>query len=158
MTIYFYKVNEPYGCFSNFSWHPIYLDGHQWRTVEHYYQAQKLLGTPDEPLMAVIRQVLTPEEAAAIGRDRDRIIRPDWQVVKQQVMWKALLCKFLTHQDVQSVLLATGEETIVENSPRDYYWGCGHDGTGHNQLGKLLMQLRTELRQRLSLQQIASRG
>jgi ribA/ribD-fused uncharacterized protein len=39
----FYSVNEPYGCFSNFSPHEIFVDGILWRTAEHYFQAQKFL-------------------------------------------------------------------------------------------------------------------
>ncbi len=46
MTIYFYKVWEPYGCFSNFSPHPIEIHGVYWATVEHYYQSQKNLLIP----------------------------------------------------------------------------------------------------------------
>jgi len=35
----------------------------------------------------------------------------------------------------------------MENSPTDYYWGCGKDGTGRNELGKILMKIRSKLRQ-----------
>jgi hypothetical protein len=150
MAIYFYKADQPYGCFSNFSPHPVTIDGKDWRTVEHYYQAHKLVGTPDQGLMDVIRQVSTPEEAAAIGRDRARTIRVDWNSVKQAVMWKGVLTKFLTHRDIQTILLNTGEQWLVEDSPRDYYWGCGKDGTGQNQLGKMLMRVRTQIRQQLA--------
>ncbi|QDZ41233.1 NADAR family protein [Euhalothece natronophila Z-M001] len=146
MAIYFYKADQPYGCFSNFSPHQIIIDGKEWPTVEHYYQAHKLLGTPDEPLMEVIRHLPTPEQAAATGRDRDRIIRPDWGTAKREVMWQAVLTKFLTHKDVQKALLETGEELLVEDSPRDYYWGRGKDGSGENQLGKMLMEVRSYLR------------
>jgi hypothetical protein len=31
---------------------------------------------------------------------------------------------------------------LDENAPGDYYWGCGKDGTGRNQLGLTLMQVR----------------
>ena len=48
MTIYFYKVGAPYGYFSNFSPHRIHIDGQDWQTVEHYYQAQKYVGSPEE--------------------------------------------------------------------------------------------------------------
>ena len=146
MAIYFYKADQPYGCFSNFSPHQIIIDGKEWPTVEHYYQAHKLLGTPDEPLMEVIRHLPTPEQAAATGRDRDRIIRPDWSTAKREVMWEAVLTKFLTHKDVQKALLETGEELLIEDSPRDYYWGRGKDGSGENQLGKMLMEVRNYLR------------
>jgi predicted NAD-dependent protein-ADP-ribosyltransferase YbiA (DUF1768 family) len=39
----------------------------------------------------------------------------------------------------------TGNEELVENSPYDYYWGVGRNGTGKNRLGILLMKLREEL-------------
>ncbi len=148
MAIYFYKVNEPYGCFSNFSPHPIQIEGLDWQTVEHYYQAQKFVGTENEGLISVIRDAKTPEEAASLGRDRTRKLRPDWEPIKPQIMWQGVLTKFLTYTDIQAILLNTGEELIVEDSPTDYYWGCGQDKTGQNQLGKILMKVRQEIRQR----------
>ena len=150
MTIYFYKVSDPYGCFSNFSLHPIEVEGLYWQTVEHYYQAQKFVATENERLIQVIRDAQTPMEAAQIGRDRTLKLRCDWEEVKQQVMWQGVLTKFLTHPDIQAILLDTGERLIVEDSPTDYYWGCGQDKTGQNQLGKILMNVRQEIRQRLS--------
>jgi len=149
MTIYFYKVSDHYGCFSNFSLHPIEVNGSSWQTVEHYYQAQKFVGTENERLIQVIRETQTPMEAAQIGRNRTLKLRCDWEEVKRQVMWQGVLTKFLTHTDIQSILLNTGEELIVEDSPTDYYWGCGQDRTGQNQLGQILMNARQEIRQRL---------
>ncbi|MEP0871054.1 NADAR domain-containing protein [Trichocoleus desertorum AS-A10] len=150
MTIYFYKVGDPYGCFSNFSPHPIFIDDQSWSTVEHYYQSQKFFGTEHEALIMTIRAVKTPEEAAALGRDRCRVFREDWEQVKAEIMYQAVLTKFLTHLDIQSVLLSTNELLIVEDSPTDYYWGCGSERTGQNQLGKILMQVRQEIRQQLA--------
>lgn len=150
MTIYFYKVNELYGCFSNFSPHRICIQGQNWQTVEHYYQSQKFVGTQDAALIPIIHAATTPEEAAALGRDRTRKVRLDWELVKAHVMREAVLTKFLTHADIQMVLLATGDRLIVENSATDYYWGCGRDRSGQNQLGKILMSVRQEIRQRLA--------
>ena len=147
MTIYFYKVNEPYGCFSNFSPHEIYLQGTSWSTVEHYYQAQKFVGTIDAALVQMIYTAQTPEEAAALGRDRTRLVRPEWEQVKTEVMREAILKKFLTHRDIQAILISTENELIVENSPCDYFWGCGEDKTGDNHLGRILMSVRQEIRQ-----------
>ena len=42
--------------------------------------------------------------------------------------------------------LATGDEELVEDSPNDYYWGRGRSGTGKNMLGRILMEVRDELR------------
>ncbi len=158
MTIYFYKVENPYGYLSNFSPHSIYLDGADWSTVEHYYQAQKFVGSPNEFVIPLIAAAPTPEAAAALGRDsrkgsalRDRtlILRSDWEEVKRPIMRSAVLQKFMSHRDIQQQLLATGDETLIEDSPKDYYWGCGADRTGHNYLGKILMNVREEIRVRL---------
>jgi ribA/ribD-fused uncharacterized protein len=39
-----------------------------------------------------------------------------------------------------------GSSTLVEDSPTDYYWGCGKERTGRSMLGQLLMQLRAQYR------------
>lgn len=145
-AIYFYKAYDPYGCFSNFSPHPIHCAGKDWATVEHFYQAHKFINTPDAAIISQIHQAPTPEAAAALGRSPQYSPRHDWETVKQQVMWEGLFTKFTTHPDIAHILLDTGDAEIIENSPVDYYWGCGADGTGYNHLGKMLMQIRQILR------------
>ncbi|MBW4679641.1 MAG: NADAR family protein [Microcoleus vaginatus WJT46-NPBG5] len=150
MIIYFYKVGDAYGYFSNFSLHGIHLAGKDWQTVEHYYQAQKFAGSEDEFIIPLIHSAATPEEAAAIGRDKNRKLRSDWESAKYMIMREAVLTKFLTHGDIQTLLLATGEAEIVEDSPTDCYWGCGPEKTGQNHLGKILMSVRQQIRQHLA--------
>jgi N-glycosidase YbiA len=139
MTIYFYSAREEYGCFSNFSNHGFELDNLYWYTSEHYFQAQKFVGTPD---LEAIRLVKTPKDAAKMGRERKRPLRLDWETVKDDIMRKAVLAKFKTHRDIRDILLSTANQEIVENAPNDYYWGCGADGSGKNMLGKILMEIR----------------
>ncbi len=147
--IYFYKVDAPYGCFSNFSPHAIELVGVKWATVEHYYQARKFLGTKCEHLMAEIQAAASPELAANIGRNPAYPICADWDLQKWDVMYRAVWQKFSTHLDLQQVLLATIDAEIIEDSPVDYFWGCGIDQTGLNHLGRILMRVRTEIRHSL---------
>ncbi|MDY6939476.1 MAG: NADAR family protein [Cyanobacteriota bacterium] len=147
MTIYFYSTREqPYGCFSNFSRHGFELDGEWWPTSEHYFQAQKF-ATTDRPWFDKIREVKTPKDAAKMGRSREHPLRQDWEEVKDDIMQRAVLCKFKTHADIREILLATGDEEIIENAPGDYYWGCGKNGSGQNKLGQILMRVREILRQ-----------
>ncbi|MGD1913334.1 MAG: NADAR family protein [Rivularia sp. (in: cyanobacteria)] len=146
MTIYFYKVWQPYGCFSNFSPYPVEMNNIFWPTVEHYYQGQKYLGSPDEGIIPLIHAASTPEDAAALGRCSTRRLRGDWEVVKTQIMREAVLKKFLTHPEIREILLSTGSELLVEDSPTDYFWGCGATKTGQNHLGQILMSVREELR------------
>jgi ribA/ribD-fused uncharacterized protein len=61
-------------------------------------------------------------------------------------MRAAVRTKFRAHPDWRAELLATGDEELIENAPGDYYWGCGADGSGKNMLGRILMELRAELR------------
>ena len=144
MTIYFYSTQGEYGCFSNFSKHGFELDGKYWPTSEHYFQAQKFVGTKHEEDVRVAR---TPKEAAKRGRDRKRPLRKDWESAKDNIMRKAVLRKFKTHKDIREILLATEKEELVENAPGDYYWGCGTNGTGKNMLGRILMETREKLRE-----------
>lgn len=43
-------------------------------------------------------------------------------------------------------LLATWDATIIEHPERDDYWGDGGDGSGKNMLGRVLLQVREQLR------------
>ncbi len=139
MGIFFYKINEEYGCFSNFSHYGFELDGKWWMTSEHYFQAQKFRGTEYEE---IIRLLDNPMKVAEMGRNRNLPLRLDWEQVKDDIMRKAVLAKFAQNESIKEVLLSTKKETIVENAPNDYYWGCGKDGTGKNKLGIILMEVR----------------
>jgi N-glycosidase YbiA len=140
MAIYFYSPREqPYGCFSNFSRHGVSMEGVWYPTVEHYFQAQKFAGTP---YAERIQRAVTPKQAAELGRSRSVQLRADWESVKDGIMLAAVQCKFETHEALRALLLATGDEEIIENAPRDYYWGGGADGSGQNNLGQTLMAVR----------------
>jgi ribA/ribD-fused uncharacterized protein len=140
--VLFYKVNEPYGFMSNFAPFLIDLDGRRWLTSEHYFQAQKFAGLPQEKK---VWAAPTAREAAHLGRTLPGL-RSDWDAVKDEVMLKALRAKFTQHPDLRRQLLGTGDRVLVEHTANDSYWADGGDGSGRNRLGELLMQVRAELR------------
>lgn len=142
-TIHFYSTHGPNGYMSNFSRHPIVVDGRTYPTSEHYYQSQKFM---NEEQRARVRNARTPSEAAAVGRDPSGHLRPDWERVKEEVMMRALREKFSQHPDLARQLVATGYARLVEHTTKDSYWADGGDGRGQNRLGVLLMELREELR------------
>jgi ribA/ribD-fused uncharacterized protein len=84
--------------------------------------------------------------AARLGRSRKQPIRPDWNDVKDDIMRRAVRAKFAAHPEIRDVLLSTGDAELIERTTNDYYWGCGTDGTGLNMLGKILMEVRTLMR------------
>lgn len=71
--------------------------------------------------------------------------RADWVDVKDGAMYEAVYAKFTQHKDLRTKLLDSGDAILIEDSPVDYYWGCGSKGTGKNMLGKTLMAIREEL-------------
>lgn len=143
MAIPFYSKSQDYAWLSNFSPHGIEMAGAWWPTVEHYFQAQKF---HDAPYREKIRIARTPADAKTLGRSRKVQLRADWEEVKEEIMFAACLKKFQTHAELHKMLLATGEEELIENAPTDYFWGCGRTGTGKNKLGYILMRVRQELK------------
>lgn len=142
--IRFYSLNDQYGEFSNFAPYPIRLDKKLWPTSEHYFQAQKFQGMANRE---EIREISSPMEAARMGRSRKKPLRKDWESVRVQIMRKAVLAKFTQHKDLQVLLLSTGDVRLVEHTANDSYWGDGGDGSGKNMLGRILMEVREQLRQ-----------
>lgn len=144
-TIKFYKVNEAYGAFSNFSAHPFEINGVVWPTSEHYFQAQKFL---NNDIQEKIRSIISPMDAALMGRDRSYPLRLDWEEVKDDIMRQAVLAKFSQNKDIAQLLIDTGDKEIIEHTKNDHYWADGGDGTGKNMLGIILMEVREQLRKK----------
>jgi ribA/ribD-fused uncharacterized protein len=146
-VINFYRVNDEYGCFSNFYPAPIVMGGATWPTSEHWFQAQKFVGTTAEAEMAEkIRAEPSPMKAALMGRDRSLPRREGWDTLRDDVMRQAVRAKFTQHDDLREVLLGAGDAVLVEHTANDSYWGDGGDGSGKNVLGRILMEVRAELR------------
>ena len=147
-SIRFYRLNDPYGAFSNFAPYPIQLKGKIWPTTEHYFQAQKFAGTEHEE---EIRKARSPMIAARMGRSRDRPLRADWESVKDTIMFDAVLAKFTQHASLRSQLLGTGDAVLIEHTTNDCYWADGGDGSGRNRLGEILVEVRISLRRAVEI-------
>ena len=140
--IKFNKVNEPYGCFSNFAQYPIFINDKEWPTNEHFFQAQKFMGTLHEE---EIRAVSSPIEAAKMGQEKDRPLRSDWNLVRDEIMRLAVKAKVEQHKVVRDILLSTGNCTLIKHTSNDFYWADNGDGGGKNMLGIVLMEIRNSL-------------
>jgi ribA/ribD-fused uncharacterized protein len=143
-VINFYRTTDEYGCFSNFAPYPIELKDRIWPTSEHYFQAQKFVGTEHEEAIRLEKSAMI---AARMGRDRKKPLRADWEAVKDDIMREAVRAKFRQHPELRATLLATRHQKIVEHTENDSYWGDGGDGRGKNMLGRILMEVREELRE-----------
>ncbi|PHS02693.1 MAG: Swarming motility protein ybiA [Blastopirellula sp.] len=145
MTIAFYSKTESYNEFSNFALFGVEMDDRWYPTIEHYFQAMKF---PGNDHAEKIRLARTPASAKSLGRSRKVKLREDWEEVKIDIMRDAVLKKFTTHDELRELLLSTTDQELVENAPGDYFWGCGKSGSGKNWLGKILMEVRDQLKQR----------
>jgi ribA/ribD-fused uncharacterized protein len=143
MAIRFFSKSDTHREFSDFAPCGIDLDDAWWPTVENYYQAQKF---NDPELRKSIRKAEKPPIAKGLADKNKAAIRPDWDAVKDDVMYRAVRRKFEQHPELKAMLLATGDEELIEAAPTDTYWGVGRDGTGLNKLGKIIARIRDELR------------
>jgi N-glycosidase YbiA len=134
------RFDGEYAFLSNFWSSPITLDGITYPTVEHAFQAAKAINPPERQRIAAL-----PTPGAAKRAGRKVAIRPDWERVKVGIMEDLVRRKF-ADPELAGKLLATGEEDLVEgNTWNDRFWGVCR-GSGRNELGKILMRVRAELR------------
>ena len=150
--IRFHLKTDEYGFLSNFFPlpRPLLLDGQEWPTSEHYFQAQQFVETDPEHAQA-IRRTEHPAKAWRMGNDKSHPRRADWESVRDDVMRRAVRAKFHQNPELGARLLATGDARLVEHTSTDAYWGDGGDGTGRNRLGEILMAVRGERRRECPL-------
>ena len=144
MSIDFYKEFGELGYLANYSNHSFFDNGIFYKTVEHYYQSHKF---DDEKLINKILACDTPKEASNIGRDRNNKKKDDFD--KLSVMYQGLYLKFSQNKDIRSKLIETRNKTIREMSVKESYWGVGPNLDGENHIGKLLMQVRDNIKKDL---------
>jgi ribA/ribD-fused uncharacterized protein len=145
------KFEGRYSFLSNFYPAKIEHQGIEYPTVEHYYMAMK---SNDEQLIngkyytvGDFREMMAKVESPGLAKKIGRMVklRSDWDTYKFEVMNWAVREKF-KDANLAQMLLDTGDQELVEgNFWGDVIWGVC-DGKGQNHLGKILMQVRNELR------------
>lgn len=120
---------------SNFYPASVYVpDDWVYESAEHAYQAQKV----DPSQRHLFLQAVSPLQAKQLGGQMQ--VRIDFDPFES--MRLVLRAKFTGSSALKQLLLQTGDEELIEDNPGP--WG-GRNG-GENRLGKLLMELRSELR------------
>lgn len=127
-----------YRWLSNFEPVDVVFEGILYPSVEHAYVAAKVL---DRTTREYIAQLPTPGAAKRAGRALK--LRPDWELVKLDVM-ECLVRQKFQHVRLRRLLMSTvGMEIVEGNTWGDTFWGvCS--GVGENHLGKIIMQVRSE--------------
>ncbi len=135
----------PNAFLSNFHPAPLIYEGIEYPTSEHAFQAAKTIDINGRKHIA---SLTTPGKAKYAGK---RVaLRENWNKIRIEVMRAIIEAKFRQNQHLIDELLATDNAELIEgNSWNDTFWGMCR-GKGQNWLGKILMKLRTKLREELT--------
>src|SRR3990167_10206859 len=135
------SFRDEHAFLSNFFPSALVVDGELYQTVEHAFQAAK---TDDLNLKSQIRAAGSAREAKRLGRSVPLI--QGWDEKRLDIMEGLVKQKFSDHLDLKLRLLLTGDKELVEgNTWNDRFWGKTKDGNGENHLGKILMNVRSDL-------------
>lgn len=128
---------------SNFARCKVMFEGHTYPSVENAYQAAKCKN--EEERMKFLDA--DSPEAKRLGKTAVAL-RDDWEDVKDKIMTELVRDKFNRNPRLGAKLDATGMAELREgNKWGDRYWGVDIEtGQGENKLGKILMQVRSEIR------------
>lgn len=127
------------GGFSNFTPHRVIIEGFgTFHTAEAAIQAYKC--PTDQDYVYKQQNCISPIMARNMGRKVE--LRPDWDIVSSELMFKILRCKFDQHLEIKKSLMDTKLSPIIQHTRGDSYWGDSGDGSGLNILGIQLTRLR----------------
>lgn len=151
MSAAFGKTKEKYGGLSNMaSGYPLVIEDVAVLSSEALYQACRF---PDNPeVQQLILDQHSPMTAKMVSKPHRDETREYWEEIQVEIMAWCLRVKLLHNwEKFGGVLAETGAKQIVEKSRRDRFWGAvpsPEDGMLHgvNMLGKLLMDLRQQVR------------
>lgn len=149
-SITFRKTAERFGGLSNMAGgYILNVNGVRILTSEALYQACRFPHLPEVQRQIIAeRSPMTAKMKSKPYRDNSR---PDWDIVRTKIMRWCLQVKLVQNWDKFSkLLLETGDLPIVEDSRKDDFWGAKPEDeeilVGANVLGRLLMQLREQVK------------
>jgi type I restriction enzyme S subunit len=152
-SVVFLKTDEPFGGLSNMAGgYPIRVNGIRILTSEALYQACRFPHLPDVQRMIIGEN--SPMTAKMRSKPYRKDSRRDWDHVRVRIMRWCLRMKLASNWSAFSeLLLRTGDRPIVEQSRKDDFWGAkavgdGSTLVGMNVLGRLLMELREQVKER----------
>lgn len=120
-------------------------------TGEHCFQGMKVAATIWEPARAIewlqaVSESPTPAKSKYLGRSI-QLDLPRWNNMAYACMERTQKLKYEQNPELRKQLLATGNRELIEGTDwGDKLWGVDDKGEGQNLLGKVLMNLRFELR------------
>lgn len=145
------------GVLSNFEKCYIKYRGHLFATTEQAFMWEKAVFFNDYESASKILKEDNPAKAKKLGREVKNFDDSKWSEVCYEIMYKINYEKYFQNTRLKNILLNTGDKILVETNFRDTRWAIGlpaeddrvldeSQWQGENLLGKVLMQVRDELK------------
>jgi ribA/ribD-fused uncharacterized protein len=155
--VFFFSKTPENREFSNFFEVDFVMDDVRFKSAEHAFQYVKAKTFGDDAIAEKILKAKSAQSAKAFGKKVANFKDDEWNAKKDDVMRAIVRAKFRTNPTITKTLLDTGDRPLANADPRDRYWGIGTSAdtekakniakwVGENRLGKLLMEVREELR------------
>jgi len=152
--VFFWMGEDVY---SNFYYSPFTHKGIEFKWSEQAIMYRKAMLFGAIGVAHEIMQSDTPARCKFWGRSKDIPFNEDVWIKNREKIYKEVLRDKFTLPELKKQILATENKILVEASPTDKIWGIGlsekhRDATdptkwrGLNLLGKVLMEVREELR------------
>lgn len=156
--ILFFFSKEPENKeFSNFYETNFKLDGVDYKSAEHAFEAVKAKTFGDEDSFAKILKAKSAQSAKSFGNKVKDFKEDLWKEKQDEVMKSILRAKFTQNLELRKKLLDSADKRLANADSRDKYWGIGTSANtemakdpkkwkGENKLGNMLEELRTEIK------------
>ena len=133
--------------FSPYTSHAIKLNNILYPTVEHAYQCMRY---DDQKIIQEILSATSPVKAWQISTKYKSVQIPHFRSHKREIMKTLMRLKMEQHEEVRNSLIDSGDMEIIKHittyPPGDGFWDDGENGEGQNEMGKIWMEIRNELK------------
>lgn len=156
--ICFHNPDEENGYLSNWYLSEFIIDDITFSSMEQYMMYEKAILFHDQETAGKILQTDNVAEIKALGRTVQNFDDTVWGQSREEIVYKGVFEKFRQNPELRKRLERTGEEVIAECAVKDKIWGiglsmkdedrfCVERWKGQNLLGKILMDVRKDIKQ-----------
>lgn len=152
-VICFHGPNEDNAYLSNWFLSNFEVNNIPFTSMEQYMMYQKAITFNDKTIAAQILETSDFGKIKALGRAVKNYNDVYWNGIRQIVVYKGLVEKFLQNESLKQQLISTAPNLLAECAVRDKIWGIGlsmkddrrfdiNQWQGQNLLGFSLMMVR----------------
>ena len=156
--ICFHNPEENNGSLSNWYLSEFTVADIRFSSMEQYMMYEKAILFHDQETAKKILQTDNVAEIKALGRTVQNFDDTVWGQSREEIVYKGVFEKFRQNPELRKRLERTGEEVIAECAVKDKIWGiglsmkdedrfCVERWKGQNLLGKILMDVRKDIKQ-----------